>query len=185
LWEALLPEELLVLPAELTRVDALLDDRLFLVPFGGFFDPRIGRPSTAMETYLRLMFLKFRYRLGYESLCREVADSITWRRFTRIGLAGRVPDPTTLMKLTKRFGRGGHKMYALSQGVFGGGPPGAPALPNTGALVKVNRDGTFAVVVAGLNLPSSLEFIGNTAYVVTLAGEVWKIANVSVPPHRG
>jgi hypothetical protein len=51
--------------------------------------------------------------------------------------------------------------------------------------VKVNRDGTFAVVVAGLNLPSSLEFIGNTAYVVTLAGEVWKIADVSGPPHRG
>jgi IS5 family transposase len=35
-----------------------------------------------------------------------VADSITWRRFTRIGLAGRVPDPTTVMKLTKRFGPG-------------------------------------------------------------------------------
>jgi IS5 family transposase len=57
-----------------------------------------------METYLRLMFLKFRYRLGYERLCREVNDSITWRRFARIGLAGTVPDPTTLMKLTKRFG---------------------------------------------------------------------------------
>jgi transposase, IS5 family len=24
------------------------------------------------------MFLKFRYRLGYELLCREVADSISW-----------------------------------------------------------------------------------------------------------
>jgi hypothetical protein len=31
-----------------------------------------------METYLRLMFLKFRYRLGFESLCREVSDSIAW-----------------------------------------------------------------------------------------------------------
>ncbi|AMC63028.1 transposase [Mycobacterium tuberculosis variant africanum] len=30
-----------------------------------------------MEVYLQLMFVKFRYRLGYESLCREVADSIT------------------------------------------------------------------------------------------------------------
>jgi hypothetical protein len=39
-----------------------------------------------METYLRMMFLKFRYRLGYDSLCREVADSITWRRFCRIPL---------------------------------------------------------------------------------------------------
>jgi transposase, IS5 family len=57
-----------------------------------------------METYLRLMFLKFRYRLGYESLCREVSDSITWRRFCRIGLGGSVPHPTTLMKLTTRCG---------------------------------------------------------------------------------
>jgi hypothetical protein len=32
-----------------------------------------------MEVYLRLMFRKFRYRLGYETLFREVADSITWR----------------------------------------------------------------------------------------------------------
>jgi transposase, IS5 family len=73
-------------------------------PFEPFFDPRIGRPSTPMETYLRLMFLKFRYRLGYESLCREVSDSITWRRFCRIPLDGSVPHPTTLMKLTTRCG---------------------------------------------------------------------------------
>ncbi|PQP11405.1 ISNCY family transposase [Rhodococcus opacus] len=57
-----------------------------------------------METYLRLMFLKFRYRLGYESLCREVSDSFTWRRFCRIPLDGSVPHPTTLMKLTTRCG---------------------------------------------------------------------------------
>jgi IS5 family transposase len=57
-----------------------------------------------METYLRLMFLKFRYRLGYESLCREVADSISWRRFCRIRLDGQVPHPTTLMNLTTRCG---------------------------------------------------------------------------------
>src|SRR6478609_1556163 len=104
LWEAMLPEELLVLPPELARVDSLLDDEAFFAPFVPFFDPRIGRPSTPMETYLRLMFLKFRYRLGYESLCREVSDSITWRRFCRIGLDGAVPHPTTLMKLTTRCG---------------------------------------------------------------------------------
>jgi transposase, IS5 family len=104
LWESMLPEELLVLPAELARVDALLDDEAFYAPFVAFFDPRIGRPSTPMEVYLRLMFLKFRYRLGYESLCREVSDSITWRRFCRIPLEGMVPHPTTLMKLTTRCG---------------------------------------------------------------------------------
>ena len=52
------------------------------------------------------MFLKFRYRLGYESLCAEVSDSISWRRFCRIGLDGRVPHPTTLMKLASRCGEG-------------------------------------------------------------------------------
>ena len=104
LWEAVLPPELLKLPDELARVDALLDDPVFFAPFVPFFDLRIGRPSTPMETYLRLMFLKFRYRLGYESLCREVSDSITWRRFCRIPLDGAVPHPTTLMKLTTRCG---------------------------------------------------------------------------------
>ena len=104
LWEAILPEELRRLPAELARVDALLDDPVFFVPFVPFFDPRIGRPSTPMEIYLRMMFLKFRYRMGYESLCREVSDSITWRQFCRIGLDQPVPHPTTLMKLTTRCG---------------------------------------------------------------------------------
>jgi sugar lactone lactonase YvrE len=77
------------------------------------------------------------------------------------------------------FGRG-DSLYALSQGVFPvGGPAGAPALLNTGALVKVNRDGRFTVVIDGLNQPTSLEFIGKTAYVVTLGGQIWKIKGVS------
>jgi len=104
LWDAILPAELLVLPAELARVDALLDDPVFFAPYAAHFDARIGRPSIPMETYLRLMFLKFRYRLGYESLCREVADSISWQRFCRIPLGTRVPHPTTLMKITSRCG---------------------------------------------------------------------------------
>jgi len=104
LWDAILPQELLVLPDELARVDALLDDRAFFAPFAAHFDPRIGRPSLPMETYLRMMFLKFRYRLGYESLCREVGDSISWQRFCRIPLGSRVPHSTTLMKLTRRCG---------------------------------------------------------------------------------
>ena len=107
LWDAILPSELLVLPAELGRVDALLDDPVFFAPFAAHFDARIGRPSIPMETYLRLMFLKFRYRLGYEVLCREVADSISWQRFCRIPLGVRVPHPTTLMKISTRCGDDG------------------------------------------------------------------------------
>jgi transposase, IS5 family len=104
LWESLLPAECLALSPELARVDALLDDPVFFAPFRPFFDPAVGRPSIPVETYLRLMFLKVRYRLGYESLCREVADSISWQRFCRIPLGARVPHPTTLMKITTRCG---------------------------------------------------------------------------------
>ena len=38
------------------------------------------------------------------SVCAEVSDSISWRRFCRIGLDAKVPHPTTLMKLTSRCG---------------------------------------------------------------------------------
>jgi hypothetical protein len=80
------------------------------------------------------------------------------------------------------FGRG-RDLFALSQGVFGGGAPGAPAAPNTGSLVKVNANGTFSGVGDTLDRPTSVEFIRNTAYVITLTGEIWKIENVSGPPH--
>ena len=80
------------------------------------------------------------------------------------------------------FGGGG-RLYALSQGIFPvGSPPATPALPNTGALVKVNGDGTFTFITDGLDRPTSLEFIGNTAYVVTLTGEIWKIDGVWCSP---
>jgi IS5 family transposase len=42
----------------------LLDDPVFFAPFAPFFNPRLSRPSTPMKVYLRLMFRKFRYRLG-------------------------------------------------------------------------------------------------------------------------
>src|SRR5215217_2155963 len=104
LWESILPQCCLGLPGDLAEIDALLDDERFFEPFRPFFDPAIGRPSIPIETYLRMMFLKYRYRLGYEPLCREVADSISWQRFCRIPLGGQVPHPTTLVKLTRRVG---------------------------------------------------------------------------------
>jgi transposase, IS5 family len=50
-WDGILPSELLVLPAELARVDALLDDPVFFAPFAAYFDARIGRPSIPVETF--------------------------------------------------------------------------------------------------------------------------------------
>ena len=77
----------------------------------------------------------------------------------------------------------GRTLYALSQGVGSGGPPGSPALPDTGALLKANTDGTFTPIITGLDRPTSLEFIGTTAYVVTLGGDIWKIDGISSPPY--
>jgi transposase, IS5 family len=104
LWELLLPEQAKRLPAELAQVDAYLDDERFIVPWRALFDRRLGRPSVPVDTLLRLLYLKHRYQLGYESLCREVSDSIGWRRFCRIGLDRPVPHPTTLVKLVRRAG---------------------------------------------------------------------------------
>ena len=55
--------------------------------------------------------------------------------------------------------------------------------PDTGALVEVEKDGTFTTVVGGLDRPTSLEIIGNTAFVTTLTGKVIRIDNVSRPPY--
>lgn len=77
----------------------------------------------------------------------------------------------------------GLRLYGLSQGRFTpGNPEGSPAEPNTGALVELKWNGRFRVVVDNLNQPTSLEFIGSTAYVVTLAGEIWKIEDVPQRP---
>jgi transposase, IS5 family len=57
-----------------------------------------------IDTLLRLLYLKHRYGLGYERLRREVADSISWRRFCRIPLDRPVPHTTTLVKLVRRAG---------------------------------------------------------------------------------
>lgn len=61
----------------------------------------------------------------------------------------------------------------------GGRQAGDPALPNTASLLRVNDDDGFTVVIDHLDRPTSLEFIGNTACVISLAGEVWKVEDVS------
>jgi transposase, IS5 family len=104
IWELLLPEEAKRLPTELVAVDGYLDDERFLAPWRSLFSARLGRPSVPIDTLLRLLYLKHRYGLGYESLCREVSDSIGWRRFCRIPLDRPVPHPTTLVKLVGRAG---------------------------------------------------------------------------------
>jgi len=76
----------------------------------------------------------------------------------------------------------GRTLFALSQGEWDGVGAGSPAKPNTGSLMKVNHDGTVTTITDGLDRPTSMEFIRNTAYIVTLGGEVWMIENVGCPP---
>jgi transposase, IS5 family len=113
LWDELLPEEVRVLPDDLARLDELLSDPELLVPIAIRWERELreaskfsdrGRPSLAMETYVRLMVLKHRYGWGYETLMKEVSDSIHLRRFCRLGLMSPVPDESTVRKLTRRLG---------------------------------------------------------------------------------
>lgn len=76
----------------------------------------------------------------------------------------------------------GRTLFALSQGEWAGVEAGDAAEPDTGSLVRVNEDGTLTVIANGLDRPTSLEFVQNTAYIVTLTGEVWTVANVAGPP---
>ena len=92
------------LPEDLAALDVLLSDPELLWPLverwqrefretGGLVLTE-GRPTIALETYVRLMVLKQRYRWGYRTLVAEVSDSIHLRRFCRISAvragAGRV-----------------------------------------------------------------------------------------------
>jgi hypothetical protein len=77
----------------------------------------------------------------------------------------------------------GRTLFALAQGEWNGVNDGDPADPNTGSLVRANADGTFTVIADELNLPTSLEFIRNKAYIITLVGEIWTVDNVAGPPY--
>jgi IS5 family transposase len=137
LWDAILPEQCLGLPAGLAEVDVLLDDPRFFEPFRPHFSARLGRPSIPMEWFLRLMFLRFRYRLGFETLCREVTDSIAWRRFCRIPLGVAVPHPSTVEKIADRCGRAA--IDALNEALL--------AKAAEDKLIKIDRVRTDTTVV--------------------------------------
>jgi len=114
LWDEALPVEVRELPEDLAALDRLLSDPGLLAPIVAHCRREVeqtrrpvltdGRPTIAMETYVRLMVLKQRYRWGYRTLVAEVSDSIHLRRFCRISLSERVPDESTVRKLTRRIG---------------------------------------------------------------------------------
>lgn len=103
LWDSVLPEEAVRLPVELAGVDRVLDHTGLLEVFRSEFSPGRGRRSIPMETFLRLMYLKWSNRWGYDRLVEIVSGSITYKVFARIPIGTPVPDASTLKHLTKRF----------------------------------------------------------------------------------
>ncbi len=107
LWDEVLPGEVRELPEDLAALDVLLSDRRLLEPIAADWRREAvghGRPSIAMDVYVRLMIVKARTGWGYETLVREVSDSLHLRRFCLIALGERVPHESTVRKLTRRLG---------------------------------------------------------------------------------
>ena len=67
---------------------------------------------------------------------------------------------------------------------MGRGGEGSPALSNTGRLVIVKGDGRLTPVVDRhgrelvLDRPTPMDFVGDTAYVVSVVGNVYRVANL-------
>jgi transposase, IS5 family len=119
LWDELLPVGARELPEDLAGIDGLLRDPGLFEPIAAQWErPALGRgrPTIPMETYVRLMIVKQRSGWGYETLVREVSDSLHLRRFCLIPLHERVPDESTLRKLTRRLGA--EVMAGLTRGLI-------------------------------------------------------------------
>jgi IS5 family transposase len=107
LFDLGLPVAVAELPADLAGVDRLLADPAVLAPIERSWAQearRFGRPTIPMDRFVRMMVVKARSGWGYETLVKEVSDSLHLRRFCRIGLWDRVPDESTVRKLVRRLG---------------------------------------------------------------------------------
>jgi transposase, IS5 family len=107
LFDLGLPVEVRELPADLAALDGLLADPALLEPVERAWDQAArghGRPTIPMTVFIRLMVVKQRSGWGYETLVREVSDSLHLRRFCQVALTERVPDESTVRKLVRRLG---------------------------------------------------------------------------------
>jgi len=107
LFDQLLPVEVRELPADLAVLDQLLADARLLGPIERVWERAArghGRPTIPMACFVRLMVVKQRTGWGYQTLVREVSDSLHLRRFCLLPLTARVPDESTVRKLVRRLG---------------------------------------------------------------------------------
>lgn len=107
LFDEALPIEVRELPEDLARLDVLLSDAALLGPISERWEASArgqGRPTIAMSLFVRLMVIKQRSGWGYETLVREVSDSLHLRRFCGLSLIASVPHESTVRKLARRLG---------------------------------------------------------------------------------
>jgi len=107
LFDEALPIEVRELPADLARLDGLLADDALLEPIAARWEAASrdrGRPTIAMALFVRLMVIKQRTGWGYETLVKEVSDSLHLRRFCGLSLTASVPHESTIRKLARRLG---------------------------------------------------------------------------------
>jgi transposase, IS5 family len=107
LLDELLPVEVRELPEDLAVLDRLLGDPRLLAPIEQAWERSArghGRPTIPMGCFVRLMVIKQRTGWGYQTLVREVSDSLHLRRFCLLPLTQRVPDESTVRKLVRRLG---------------------------------------------------------------------------------
>jgi len=107
LFDEALPIEVRELPEDLARLDELLSDPALLAPIASRWEAAArdrGRPTIAMSLFVRLMVVKQRSGWGYETLVREVSDSLHLRRFCGLSLTASVPHESTVRKLVRRLG---------------------------------------------------------------------------------
>src|SRR5918995_168657 len=120
LFDELLPVEVRELPADLAVLDRLLADPRLLAPITQAWAQTArghGRPTIPMASFVRLMVIKQRTGWGYQTLIREVSDSLHLRRFCLLPLTARVPEESTVRKLVRRLGS--ETVNALTRVVIG------------------------------------------------------------------
>src|SRR4051794_9187950 len=107
LFDEVVPGGVGEVPPGIARLDELVADESLLAPIERAWQATArnhGRPTIAMATFVRLMVVKQRCGWGYETLVREVSDSLHLRRFCLIALSERVPEESTVRKLVRRLG---------------------------------------------------------------------------------
>jgi len=102
--QALIPKSIYELTPELAQIDKLLKNETFEEPIIEKFDTQLGRPTVPVRVYLRIMFLKHYTGLSYEELVPEVTHNLMYRFFCRIPIEQKVPNKTTLIKITNKYG---------------------------------------------------------------------------------